>query len=110
MIDIIFESAVSNILGSLKKEEYTSRCVYPFNRVVINPYGYVVACTADFHNMLEIADANKKSLLEIWNSNEFKYLRSKHLKQDYNGIFCDKCLNNKDCSPSKLIKAFQKNL
>ena len=99
-----------NILGSLKKEEYTSRCVYPFNRVVINPYGFVVACTADFHNMLEIADANKKSLLEIWNSDEFKYLRLKHLKQDYNGIFCDKCLNNKDCSPSKLIKAFQKNL
>lgn len=99
-----------NILGSLKKEEYTSRCIYPFNRVVINPYGYVVACTADFHNMLEIADANRNSLADIWKSNEFKYLRKKHLKQDYEGIFCDKCLNNKDCKPEKLTKAFEKAL
>jgi radical SAM protein with 4Fe4S-binding SPASM domain len=99
-----------NILGSLKKEEYTSRCVYPFNRIVINPYGFVVACTADFHNMLEIADANKNKLIDIWNSNEFKYLRRKHLKHDYVGLFCDKCLNNKNCKPEKLVKAFQQNL
>ncbi len=99
-----------NILGSLKKEEYTSRCVYPFNRIVINPYGFVVACTADFHNMLEIADASKNKLIDIWNSKEFKYLRTKHLKHDYKGIFCDKCLNNKDCKPLKLVKAFQQNL
>ena len=26
-----------NILGSLEKNEYTSRCVYPFNTVVVNP-------------------------------------------------------------------------
>ena len=32
-----------NILGSLKKEEFTTRCIYPFNRIVVNPYGYVVA-------------------------------------------------------------------
>ena len=52
----------NNILGSLRASEMTSRCVYPFNRMVINPYGYVVACTADFHNQLSIADAKKKLL------------------------------------------------
>ena len=77
---------------------------------MINPFGYVVACTADFHNMLEIADAKSNNLIDIWNSNEFKYLRKKHLKQDYEGLFCDKCLNNKICKSEKLVSAFKKKL
>ena len=104
------EFVAGNPLGSLKQEEYTSRCVYPFNRVVISSFGYVVACTADFHNMLEIADAKSNNLIDIWNSNEFKYLRKKHLTQDYEGLYCDKCLNNKTCKSVKLVSAFEKKL
>jgi len=96
-----------NILGSLEEHEYTSRCVYPFNRIVVNPFGNVIPCTADFHNMLEIGDAKKKSLKDIWKSNTFKYLRKKHLNNDYEGIFCDKCLNNKECKSKKLVDAFK---
>ena len=99
-----------NILGSLEKSEYTSRCVYPFNRVVVNPYGSVIPCTADFHNMLEIGDAKSNSLIDIWKSDPFKYLRKKHLTDDYEGIFCDKCLNNKVCKSEKLVNAFEKKL
>ena len=105
--DTIYEG---NILGSLKKEEYTSRCVYPFNRIVINPYGNVVACTADFHNKLEIGDTNKNKLIDIWNSDEFIYLRKKHLNHNYKSIFCDKCLNNVNCKSEKLLDAFKSNL
>ena len=99
-----------NILGSLEKNEYTSRCVYPFNSVVVNPFGNVIPCTADFHNMLEIGDAKSNSLIDIWKSDSFKYLRKKHLTDDYEGIFCDKCLNNKICKSEKLINAFEKKL
>ena len=55
-----------NILGSLKNEEFTTRCVYPFNRIVVNPHGFVVACTADFHDKLSIGDVRKNTLKEIW--------------------------------------------
>lgn len=99
-----------NILGSLEKNEYTSRCVYPFNRVVVNPFGNVIPCTADFHNMLEIGDAKNNNLIDIWKSDTFKYLRKKHLDGDYEGIFCDKCLNNKICKSVKLDVAFEKKL
>ena len=43
-----------NVLGSLKNDDIMSRCVYPFNRIVVNPHGFVVACTADFHKKLEL--------------------------------------------------------
>tara|TARA_Y100000816_G_scaffold266208_1_gene226597 strand:- start:4037 stop:5056 length:1020 start_codon:yes stop_codon:yes gene_type:complete len=91
-----------NILGSLKKDEFTTKCVYPFNRIVINPYGYVVACTADFHDKLSIADTRKHSLKEIWEGEIFKFLRSKHLKDEYDDLFCNKCLNNVNCETKQL--------
>ena len=94
----------------LKQDDVMFRCVYPFNRVVVNPYGSVIPCTADFHNMLEIGDAKSNSLLAIWKSDTFKYLRKKHLTDDYEGIFCDKCLNNKVCKSEKLVTAFEKKL
>ena len=106
------EIDTKNILGSLRKEETakSTRCVYPFNRIVIDPYGFVVACTADFHNKLAINDARKLSLKEIWEGKIFKYLRKKHLKDEYEGIFCNKCLNNKECKTTKLIDAYNQNL
>ena len=99
-----------NILGSLKKEEYTTRCIYPFNRIVIDPYGYVVACTADFHNKLAIGDTRKKKLKEIWEGDVFQYLRKKHLNDEYSNLYCNKCLNNIECKTSKLIEVFEKKL
>ena len=49
-------------------------------------------------------------LIDIWKSDKFKYLRKKHLTDDYEGIFCDKCLNNKICKSEKLANAFEKKL
>jgi MoaA/NifB/PqqE/SkfB family radical SAM enzyme len=95
-----------NILGSLKSEEQTGHCVYPFNRIVVNPYGYVVTCTADFYNKLAIADVRKYTLLEIWNGDVFKFLREKHLNNELSGIYCDRCLNNADTSASSLIDLY----
>ena len=99
-----------NILGSLKEGEYTSRCIYPFNRIVVNPYGYVVACTADFHDQLLIGDTRKKTLKEIWTGDVFKYLRKKHLSHEYSGLYCNKCLNNVNCETSDLFQAFRQGL
>lgn len=99
-----------NPLGSLKENENKSKCVYPFNRIVIDPYGYVVACTADFHKKLQIGDAKKNTLKDIWSSDEFKYLRNKHLSNSYGGLFCNKCLNNINCSSNTLLESFKLKL
>ena len=107
---MVIQQNIKNILGSLRNNEFTTRCVYPFNRIVVDPYGYVVACTADFHTKLQIGDVRKKTLKEIWSSDEFQYLRTKHLKDEYKGLYCNKCLNNINCSTSNLREAFEKKL
>jgi len=99
-----------NILGSLKSEEQTGQCVYPFNRIVINPYGYVVTCTADFLNQLAVGDVRKHSLMEIWKSDVYKYLRGKHLSGNLSGIYCDRCLNNSNSGALPLVTAFEKGI
>ena len=97
-------------INNWKKEEFTTRCIYPFNRIVINPYGYVVACTADFHNQLSIGDTRKESLQDIWKGRVFNYFRKKHLKDEYSGLYCNKCINNVECKTTKLIQAFEQKL
>jgi radical SAM protein with 4Fe4S-binding SPASM domain len=99
-----------NILGSLKQDDVMFRCVYPFNRIVVNPHGFVVACTADFHKQLEIGDTTKNSLTDIWNGKEFKYLRKKHLNNELEGIYCNKCVNNIECKSTNLFSAFEQQL
>jgi len=99
-----------NVLGSLKKDDVMSRCVYPFNRIVINPHGFVVACTADFHKQLEIGDTKENTLKEIWNSSKFQYLRKKHLNNNLEGLFCNKCINNIECQTTSLFKAYEQKL
>jgi len=99
-----------NVLGSLKQGDVMSRCVYPFNRIVVNPHGFVVACTADFHKQLEIGDTTKNSLIDIWNGKEFKYLRNKHLNNELEGIYCNKCINNIECKTTNLWNAFKQQL
>ena len=61
MMELKETENIENVLGSLKEDDVMSRCVYPFNRLVVNPHGFVVACTADFHKQLEI-EYNKNSL------------------------------------------------
>ena len=99
-----------NVLGSLKNDDVMSRCVYPFNRIVVNPHGFVVACTADFHKKLEIGDTTKNTLTEIWNGEKFQYLRKKHLGKKLDNLFCNKCINNIDSKTTDLNEAFEKNL
>ena len=106
------EIQVGNVLGSLRndKKDVMSRCVYPFNRLVVNPHGFVVACTADFHKQLEIGDTIKNNLKEIWHGKKFQYLRKKHLDNKLDGLFCNKCINNIECETTTLSKAFEQKL
>ena len=99
-----------NVLGSLKEDDVMSRSVYPFNRIVVNPHGFVVACTADFHKQLEIGDTTKNSLKEIWHGSQYQYLRKKHLNNHLDGLFCNKCINNIECKTTSLSEAFKQKL
>lgn len=84
----------SNILGTLKKNQYTTLCPDPFNRAVVSSEGYLTACVVDYQNALTIADLRDTDICTAWNSDVFQTLRKKHLDGDLSSIICDNCLNN----------------
>ena len=37
----------------------------------------------------------------------FKFFRKKHLKDEYDGLFCNRCLNNVNCNTKQLRDLFK---
>ena len=72
------------------------KCYLPFNSITITHEGYLTACCTDFENYLVIADLNKVSLKEAWESEKFQKLREMHIKKEYGQTMCNNCLNMKD--------------
>ena len=51
-------------------------CQYPSQRLVITSRGMVYPCCIDLHETIPVGDINKQTLLEIWNGEPMKKLRS----------------------------------
>lgn len=67
-------------------------CFELWNAMYINSDGTVSACCIDWRHELLIGDANKKSLKEIWLSNELNELRNQHLEDNGESIkICKDC-------------------
>lgn len=66
-------------------------CSRVFTGLLVTYEGYLSACCADFENQLIIADLNKISLKEAWNSNKAIELRKKHIQRNVRGLMCDNC-------------------
>jgi hypothetical protein len=58
--------------------------------------GKLSACFFDHDNKFEMADLNKVSFLEGWNSQEFQNLRAAHLAENVKGTACEQCLMCED--------------
>jgi len=84
----------SNILGTLKENQYTTLCPDPFNRAVVSSEGFLTACVVDYQNALTIADLRDIDICSAWNSDVFQALRKKHLDGDLSNLICDNCINN----------------
>jgi len=67
-------------------------CAHVFVNVVINYDGSVSLCCADWANVYKIGDLHKKSIHEIWNSDEYKFIRECYLNGHYDKIsICANC-------------------
>lgn len=66
-------------------------CSRVFTGLLVTYEGYLSACCADFENQLIIADLNKVSLKEAWNSNKAIEIRKRHIQRDVSGLICDNC-------------------
>lgn len=54
--------------------------------------GKLSACCFDADGHWTMGDLHKYSFMDAWNSQQFQYLRSKHLQKDVKGTACEKCI------------------
>ena len=72
-------------------------CSMLFNRLHVTWEGYLNACCVDFNNYLAVADLNKVSLLDAWNSDRMLTLRRMHLNDKIpDNIMCYNCVHNEN--------------
>jgi MoaA/NifB/PqqE/SkfB family radical SAM enzyme len=70
-------------------------CNFPFRRAHITAEGFLTACCVDGKNELLVADLNKTSLKDAWNSEDFQKFRSFLLNKNVpENCKCYNCINN----------------
>ena len=66
-------------------------CISPFGTFVIQYDGKVSLCCADFDCKVNMGDLNNQSIVEIWQSEKFKKIRSNFLHGIIDIPLCKKC-------------------
>lgn len=88
---------ISRTLDKLYVDSDSSKqfqCVAAFNAINVTCEGYLNVCCADRDNYLAIADLNKMTLREAWESETFIEFRKKFLNGNVTGTLCENCLND----------------
>lgn len=67
-------------------------CVYPWERVVLNPRGNLAFCPADWTHGSTMIDYRTTTIKETWMGEFYTKLRAAHLTNDYSQhSFCGQC-------------------
>lgn len=87
--------AVSNVADRMRKDnaaEPRRACVYPWERVVLNPRGNLAFCPADWTHGSTVIDYRSTTIKETWQSEFYQKLRNAHLTNDFSAHgFCGQC-------------------
>ena len=81
----------------------TDTCPYIFYSISVNADGLVSSCFLDWGRKLLVGDINKKSLRQLWLSDEMNALRLQHLegKRGKNPV-CSQCGQLSHCLPDNI--------
>lgn len=83
---------VANIMRTQNSREPRRPCVYPWERIVLNPRGHLSFCPADWSHGSTIVDYRGTSIAETWRGDYYRKLREAHLTNDFaNHKFCGQC-------------------
>jgi MoaA/NifB/PqqE/SkfB family radical SAM enzyme len=67
-------------------------CLYPWERIVLNPRGHLDYCPSDWVYGSHIADFRETTIYDTWHGEFYKRLRDAHLNNNFNGhSFCGQC-------------------
>jgi wyosine [tRNA(Phe)-imidazoG37] synthetase (radical SAM superfamily) len=77
----------------LENEQVDRRpCLYPWERVVLNPRGHLSFCPADWTHASTVVDYRQTTIKETWQGEFYRKLREAHMTNNYacHG-FCRQC-------------------
>ena len=87
--------ALTSIADRMRKDNMDRPrrpCVYPWERIVLNPRGYLSFCPADWTHGSSITDYRTTTVYESWQSEFYHKLREAHLTNSFtNYNFCEQC-------------------
>jgi hypothetical protein len=67
-------------------------CLYPWERIILNPRGELTYCPQDWVHGSVVADYRATTIKEVWQSEFYRRLREAHLSSDYSCHgFCHQC-------------------
>lgn len=67
-------------------------CVYPWERIMLNPRGHLAFCPSDWTHGSVVTDYRTTTIAETWRGEFYEKLRAAHLSGDYSCHgFCGQC-------------------
>jgi hypothetical protein len=67
-------------------------CLYPWERILLNPRGELAFCPQDWVHGSVIADYHHTTIRDVWQGAEYQKLRAAHLANDFaRHQFCGQC-------------------
>lgn len=83
-------SQIKAALDQSHEERYP--CLYPWERILLNPRGQLDFCPQDWVHGSVIADYSQTTIRDVWSGDAYQKLRSAHLSNDFScHAFCGQC-------------------
>jgi MoaA/NifB/PqqE/SkfB family radical SAM enzyme len=83
---------VADLMRKAQAAEKRRPCVYPWERIVLNPRGFLSFCPADWTHGSSIVDYRATTIRDVWQGEFYRALRQAHLKNDFSRhAFCGQC-------------------
>lgn len=87
--------AVASVAETLRvrtTEQSRYPCLYPWERITLNPRGELVFCPQDWVHGSVVADFRTATIKETWQGDFYRSLREAHLNNDFSThAFCGQC-------------------
>ncbi len=83
---------IANTLQENTSNEPRKPCLYPWERIVLNPTGHLAFCPQDWKHGSTLADYREVTIREVWQGEFYSKLRQAHLENNFSGYnFCGGC-------------------
>lgn len=85
-------SAIAMDMKQAQQSVDRKPCLYPWERILLNPKGELAFCPQDWSHGSVLADYRTTTIHKVWQGEAYRQLREAHLTNQYNAFpFCAQC-------------------